>query len=320
MELWRCEVFGADPQRGHLWEHPDQRYITDFQVDPLGRYVLTNSMVNGEGYLIPLDGSPARALGGFHGPVGGVALSADARRAAVAAFDGWSFVEPPDQGVIRIWDLATGAVQILRSGGKLGFSGLRFLPSDRLLSSGKEGLLLWDLTAGTHEVLSTREHFSVGGLDAQGRHLVIDTPQGATLWDLEQRTERILPIPSDALYALAISPDARFVVAGMLDGEVWVLPLDSPQPHVLLGHEGGVSGVWITPESDRIYSAAQDGTVRIWEVPDFSRPPLHTLPRARLLATLRAQTNMRIVVDADAENGYRIEHDRFAGWETTPSW
>ena len=104
-------------------------------------------------------------------------------------------------------------VQILRSEGKKGFSAFWFLPDERLVSSGADGLLLWNLATERHEVLSKREHFSLGGVDAQGRYLVIDTPQGITLWDLEKRTERILPIPPDNTQTLAISPNERFVVA-----------------------------------------------------------------------------------------------------------
>ena len=79
-----------------------------------------------------------------------------------------------------------------------------------------------------------------------------------------------------------------------------------------------VGALWISPKSDRIYSAAADGTVRIWHVPQGR--PLQNLPLAELLTTLRAQTNLRVVVDAKAENGYRIEYDRFPGWETAPTW
>ena len=294
-------------------------------TDPLGRYVLASSMVNGEAYLIPLDGSPPRALGGFHPSfsAGGVALSPDARRAAVGAVGvdasgSPSILDPADEGVIRIWELETGQVRILRSGGKAGFDGIWFLPGERLVSSGPEGLFLWDLKTGTHEVLSTREHYNPGGLDAQGRYLVIDTPQGVTLWDLEKRSERILPIPFDETTALAISPNARFIVAGRSDGEVWVLQLDEKEPHVLLGHEGWVGALWISPESDRICSAANDGTVRIWAVP--KGVVLHTLPLPKLLDALRAQTNMRVVLDPKAPDGYRIKYDRFPGWEKAPIW
>jgi len=122
----------------------------------------------------------------------------------------------------------------------------------------------------------------------------------------------------DGASALAISADGRFVVAGMANGELLVLPLDANEPHLLLGHEGAVTAVWISPECDRIMSAGEDGTVRTWDVP--TGPCLQSLPRKEFLALLRAQTNVRIVTDARAENGYREELDRFPGWATAPTW
>ena len=319
-ELWLCDVVASAPDCRMIWQHPSGRYIRWCVSDPLGRYVLANSMVNGEAYLIPLDGSPPRSLGGFKSITGGVALSKDARRAAVgSACYGTDYLpDPDDRGVIRIWDLASGDLQLLKSGGTAGFNGIWFLNGERLVSCSTEGLLLWDLTRGTHEVLSTREHLYLGGLDASERYLVVDTPLGATLWDLERRAERVLPIPSDIISSLAISPDGRFVAAGTTDGEVWVLSLDEEEPYVMLGHEGNVGALFIPPASDRVYSAATDGTVRIWDVP-HSRP-LHNLPIAELLATIRAQTNLRVVVDAKAEKGYRVEYDKFPGWKTAPIW
>jgi WD40 repeat protein len=320
-----CEVYSAKPSCRPLWRHPTGRTIListeqGVAADSLGRYLLANSLVNGAAYLIPLDGSASRPLGGFQGITGGVALSSNARLAAVAAleYSESDVVPEPDQGVIRVWNLETGDVRILKSGGKRGFNALWFLPGERLLSSSREGLLLWDLTAGTHEVLSTGEHYGAGSLDAAGRQLVVDTPRGVTLWDLEKRTERILPIPSDMLSSLTMSPNGRFVVAGMSGGEVWVLHLGEKEPYVIPAHDGSVGALWISPESDRIYTAGREGIVKIWEVPHGRS--LNSLPIADMLATLRAQTNLRVVVDSKAQNGYRIVYDRFPGWEKAPAW
>ena len=321
-DLWLSDVFGENRSCRLLMQHPTGRSFVSWSTDERGRYLLAGSITEGKTFLIPLDGSPVRTFSGFRRIAGPVALSPDARYAAAGAPCCWNgdpaVLEPSDQGVIRIWDLESGEARILNSGGKVGYDGIWFLPGNRLLSGNREGLFLWDLRTGTHEVLSTRHHLSLGCLDAQQRHLVIDTPEGVTLWDLEKRTERILRIPSAGTSALAISPDARFVVAGRNDGEVWCLRLDEEEPYILLGHEGPVGAVWITPESDRIYSASSDGTARIWEVPQGR--PLHNLPIAELLATLRAQTNMRVVVDAKAPNGYQIVYDTFPGWAKAPTW
>jgi WD40 repeat protein len=136
------------------------------------------------------------------------------------------------------------------------------------------------------------------------------------LWDLEERTERILPFPSDNLNSLAISPDAGFVVAGTRDSEVYVLHLDSDEPHLLSGHDSVVSAIWISPDSREIRTAGTDGLVLCWDIP--TGKSMHAVPHTEFVQFLQAQTNMRVILDNDAVGGYRIEYDRFPGWETSP--
>jgi WD40 repeat protein len=179
-------------------------------------------------------------------------------------------------------------------------------------------MLIWDLTTGSFEVLSDKNYIGESWLDAERRFLLISSGEDLALWDLQERTERSLPAACDWPCTPVISPDGSFVVTGTAEGEVFVLPLDSEEPYLLLGHEDQITAIWVSPESDEIRTAALDGTVRIWEVPAGDR--VHSLPHAELMKVFLAQTNMRIVTDADAEEGYRVEYDRFPGWETAPSW
>ncbi len=329
-ELWLCELFADVPDCRLLFRHPTERWLYTPASDRLGRYILTGDIVNGRAWLIPLDGSTPRPLGGFIQQVVAVALSTDARFAAVGGFlaqkasasssaaaDDTASASASASG-IRIWDLATDEVRTLDPGHGRMIRGLWFLSGDRLLSASEGGLRLWDLDRGECEVLSERAHLSLGDLDATERFLAIDTPTGVTLWDLQEQTERILPIPSETLMALAISPDARFVVAGMEKGEVLYLPLATDEPHLLLGHEGYVTVIRITPGSDGFLTAGYDGTVRTWNLPQGR--PLHTRPLDELLDILHAQTNLRAVADVESADGYRVDYAPFPGWQTAPTW
>ena len=60
--------------------------------------------------------------------------------------------------------------------------------------------------------------------------------------------------------------------------------------------------------------------IRLWPMPDLSKPPLHTLPHDQLLATLRALTNMRAVRDPSSGTGWKIEIGPFPGWAKVPTW
>ena len=70
----------------------------------------------------------------------------------------------------------------------------------------------------------------------------------------------------------------------------------------------------------RIASCSRDTTIRLWPISDLSKPPLHALPHAMLIARLKTLTNLRVVRDEKSATGWKVFHDPFPGWETVPSW
>ena len=78
--------------------------------------------------------------------------------------------------------------------------------------------------------------------------------------------------------------------------------------------------VAISPDLRWVASAGEDGTLRLWPMPDLSKPPLHTLPHDELLAKLHSLTNLRAVRDPASDTGWTIELGPFPGWETVPTW
>ena len=60
--------------------------------------------------------------------------------------------------------------------------------------------------------------------------------------------------------------------------------------------------------------------IRLWPMPDLSKPPLHTLPREEVLAKLKSLTNLRAMRDAESSTGWKIEAGPFPGWEDVPTW
>ena len=89
---------------------------------------------------------------------------------------------------------------------------------------------------------------------------------------------------------------------------------------MLFGHENAVTALAIDPRSRWIASGSKDTTVRLWPMPDLSKPPLHTLPRDELIAKLKTLTNLRVVRDEESSTGWKVEVGPFPGWETVPEW
>jgi WD40 repeat protein len=139
---------------------------------------------------------------------------------------------------------------------------------------------------------------------------VIDSANGPTR-RLERHGERVASI--------AIDPTGTIVATGDADGLVRVGRVTGEEPHLLYGHRGPAC-VAISPRGDWLASGAQDTTVRLWPMPDFSKPPAHRLPLPELLARLKAQTNVRLIADPTAPGGHRTELGPFPGWADVPAW
>ena len=76
----------------------------------------------------------------------------------------------------------------------------------------------------------------------------------------------------------------------------------------------------ISPDARRVAQGYGDGSIRLYPMPDLSKPPLHTLPHDELVTRLKAFTNVRAVRDSESDTGWKLELGPFPGWETVPTW
>jgi hypothetical protein len=67
------------------------------------------------------------------------------------------------------------------------------------------------------------------------------------------------------------------------------------------------SAVALDPTESMVATGSRDGTVRIGR-------------HEEVLATLRSWTNLRVVPDAQAATGWKLEQGRFPGWAKAPTW
>jgi len=142
----------------------------------------------------------------------------------------------------------------------------------------------------------------------------------AELLDLTSGESRALPAFGECVHGSALGGSGSLAVTGDREGIVRVGKISEGEPHLLVGHEGPVTSVAVSPDRRWVATTGQDNTLRLWPMPDLSQPPLHTLPHAELLAKLRSLTNLRTVRDPESPNGYRIDLGPFPGWQTVPTW
>jgi WD40 repeat protein len=209
-----------------------------------------------------------------------------------------------------------------------GVISLDFLDERTLLTMGSGGLRRWDLATGTHELVVEGDGKTcmqpMRASRAAGTAIVwaYGSDLGAAFRRIDLATGSIRPIDGfgDDVESADLDPTGRVVATGSVDGSIRVSRLDGGEPHLLMGHTGNVYNLAISPDLRWVASAGEDGTLRLWPMPDLSKPPLHTLPHDELLATLRSLTNLRAVRDPASDTGWTIELGPFPGWRTVPTW
>jgi WD40 repeat protein len=310
-------------------------YMARFALHPSGEHVAVGSFGTHIVYLIPLDDRPVREYPYPRVESGGnrnlrIAFSPNGRLMAVVPTWGRDGVLS-----LQLWDLKTGEDRIIGSV-KGETASIRFIDQRRILWTGNDnrfeggGQYLFDLETDTVEILTEGGDVSAQVVSSDGLSLIeaeltglISSMTGRLVWrHLETDEERVITSHGEAPWSVALDPAGQWVATGgMRDGLVRVGPVSGEEPHLLHGHGGGwVLGVAISPDGKWLASCGEDGTVRIWPMPDMTEPPLHTLPHDDLVAKLKTLTNLRVVRDAESSKGWKVEVGPFPGWAEVPEW
>jgi WD40 repeat protein len=319
-----------------LLEREDVFYMPHLAVDPGGQRVAVQA--DRSVVVLPLFGGSLRELSGK----GWSAFSPDGRRLATA---------PPigkEGGVpLKVWDLESEEARVV--GEVRGRTiDLRFLDGNRLLWAGSDrphhvvgeggGEMVFDLAAGTRKVVSEDGSELLRTISPGGKFMLkvsaaesgsiecsrVDLESGETQHLGRLATHGDLSAKSAVASAkspVAIDPSGKWVATGGYeDGIVRVGPVTGEEPHRLYGHKGAISKVAFSPDGRWIASCGYDNTARLWQMPDMTKPPFHTLPYDELMAKLRSLTNLRAVPDEESPTGWSLEVGPFPGWERVPEW
>jgi WD40 repeat protein len=350
---WLASCTGTEPTaRARLWpvnpEDGTMRVLGPAQpcygvrFHPDGKQVLIGTAGGGV-YLAPIAGGSSRRLeAGWEGAVqgtGGLAFDVSGRRAAASPYDMTPSIRDPKLRVLRVWDLPSGqgrtfSLAHLTDASWRGFEGLRFARDGSLLAAGAGagGVVRLALPADANETVSSETLYAAGAsgfdLSADGRQLLMsasrtpgaDHAEELVALDLVRHTTRRIDTHGQRIWGYAIDPSGRVIVTGDIDGVVRVGPITGEEPHLLLGgHTGVVWSVAVSPDGRWIASVGDDA-IRLWPMPDVTKPPLHTLPHAELMAKLDAFTNLRVVRDPSSSTGWKLDVGPFPGWKDVPTW
>ena len=291
--------------------------------------------------VVPLDGGEPSRLEGFDKDtlIESAAFSPSGRLVAAASGIGTG------EKMLRVWDLDTGEVRAFelprtdtssitrRYKGYLdNVQNLWFTGEDTLVTIGATHFLRWNLEDGSHEEILdlgvVMQRMAAASADVlkvilfegdpgEEGGVICGTPE---LCDLATGTVEALPSFGDCVRAIALDPGGTVAVTGDNDGIIRVGRIAGGEPHLLVGHEGAIECVAISPDLRWVASVGSDSTLRLWPMPDLSQRPLHTLPHDKLLAKLDTLTNLRVVRDEESSTGWKIEVGPFPGWAEVPEW
>jgi WD40 repeat protein len=268
----------------------------------------------------PLDGGPARELTGLTGDINWIKVGPESRLVAIrsAGFEN-------QESIVRVWDLTTDEVRMLDAGDGREVRRFEFATDGDLWVFGRPMVRRWRLADdGPHIVeefdLSGPEWAGDGihGLDEEGRRLLV-CKNDEELWFQHLDTHEAEALTTHPHMQASLHANIKIITSLDGQGGLFAGPATGEEPHLLMGHGGRF--VFVSPDGRWIASAGTDlSTIVLWPMPDFSKPPLHTLPREELIAKLKTLTNLRVVRDEQSKSGWTLDVGPFPGWETVPTW
>ncbi len=217
-------------------------------------------------------GKRIHVLNGHAGKVNCVVFSPDGKRLASGS---------ADRNVI-IWDTETGRKLYKLQGHNAPVKAIAFLGDGRRCCSGAENMIvrIWDLESGesTNILPTVADSLANGQAFNTTMHRMVwnvvsdDRKKTLTAVCLDLGNEPLYKSWADISAGLAISPDGRLLAFGT-KGSAKEKPLlkicnvnDGAHLLALKGHLDEITSVTISPDGNRLASASEDQTIKIWDV------------------------------------------------------
>jgi WD40 repeat protein/serine/threonine protein kinase len=173
----------------------------------------------------------------------------DEIRSVVISPDGQTIGSAGIGALVKTWDAATGEPGVEFNAGAMVVFCLAWQPGSQRIAS-----VAWDGRLHTVRV-----------------------------WDVRDKREAFALPPGPETYAVAFSPDGRYLITGNGSGVVEVWDARDGKPVGTLGtHTREIRGLVFSPRSGHVASASGDGEVKLWDATRLDKLHLDGKPEPRI--------------------------------------
>ncbi len=277
--LW----FRAEDLRQHAEESAEQArqylYVSDVKLayeawknadlgqalDRLSRHRPSHGQKDLRGfawyYVWRLCHAERRTLNGHTDEVLAVAYSLDGTQLATAS----------KEGLVILWDAASGRERAKLREHRGEVNGVAFSPDGKTLATAgdDETVRLWDTATGESKAIlkGHRGDVMVVAFSPDGTTLASGGEDGTVrLWNpVTGKEQLILKAHDRTVWALAFTPDGRKLATAGQDKTVKLWDLAANQAIILKGHIEPVRCVAYSPDGTTLATGSEDRTVRLWD-------------------------------------------------------
>ena len=172
-------------------------------------------------------------------------------------------------GIVSWWDVEKKKESDRTLLGKANFYSIALSPDGRLLLTVNYDGFVRLSDVKSRQILHEDKLRSKGGcFSADSKHIVLATSHTLELLDLIsfKLVRQFVKHPGQ-IRAVAVSPDGRWVAAGMDSGVVWVHDMKVGKAHAELdGHYGRITSLAFTRDGKRLVSGSFDTTAVLWDI------------------------------------------------------
>jgi len=241
-------------------------------------------------------GQLERTLVGHKGWIKDIAVTSDGQRVISSSSD----------GIMKIWDLASGSeIHTISGGGYADMDAVAVTPDGQyVISSSRDNTLkVWNLTARTSRSVPYGHEGTVNAIavTSNSRYAVSGSSDGTIkVWDMASGKEVRTLYDGNMVEAVAVTPDGKRIVSGSWDCALKVWSLRTGRRlRTFTGHIQRVEGVAVTPDGHHAISAAyQSGsTLKVWDISNglFKREAEYTFSASNAVAVAVTSDGQRAV-------------------------